>query len=322
MRKVGRPLRSILATVAALLVAVCVAPVFAADSGNGAYDIEIDWPSADMPSSEPASLCARLGYTDQGPKPGIQFARLIQGADLPSPASAYFPLSTFRLRDRSRVGVLHIFAFSAKRYIDLCEEARTKLGLAPNAPCDDACSDRIQLGAEDALTQRLTGAISALKALPDLRALVVDLTGNGGGSAWLEPAARELSARALLSPQMGFVRSDVWTAELQSRIDAIAAGLPKVGAAAQPMFEQARDSYARLLAAARGRCDRSGIPTKLSHSGASVRLPDCIQFRADGTNAVAGITPDVLVPWRLNDSDYQRAERAYEGAGGSHRGVH
>ncbi len=87
---------------------------------------------------------------------------------------------------------------------------------------------------------------------------------------------------------------------------------PKVAAAAQPMFEQARDSYARLLAAARGRCDRSGIPTKLSHSGASVRLPDFIQFRADGTNAVAGITPDVLVPWRLNDSDYQRAERAYE----------
>jgi hypothetical protein len=41
-------------------------------------------------------------------------------------------------------------------------------------------------------------------------------------------------------------------------------------------------------------------------------MPDCVQFRADGTNAVAGITPDVLVPWHSNDNPYQRAMRAFD----------
>lgn len=33
---------------------------------------------------------------------------------------------------------------------------------------------------------------------------------------------------------------------------------------------------------------------------------------ADGSNAVGGITPDVLIPWRGNDSRFQRATRAVE----------
>ena len=54
-----------------------------------------------------------------------------------------------------------------------------------------------------------------------------------------------------------------------------------------------------------------GIPNVLDHSGAVIRMPDCVQYRADGTDAVAGITPDVLVPWRANDSAYQRVVRAF-----------
>jgi hypothetical protein len=52
-----------------------------------------------------------------------------------------------------------------------------------------------------------------------------------------------------------------------------------------------------------------GIATRLPHSGGSVHMPDCVRFRADGTNEVEGITPDVLVPWRTNDSDAQRSRR-------------
>jgi hypothetical protein len=52
-----------------------------------------------------------------------------------------------------------------------------------------------------------------------------------------------------------------------------------------------------------------GIDTTLAHSGAQVSLPDCIRLRADGTNEVVGVTPDVLVPWRPGDSRYQRAAK-------------
>ncbi len=41
-----------------------------------------------------------------------------------------------------------------------------------------------------------------------------------------------------------------------------------------------------------------GAPTPLPHSGGTLMLPDCARLRADGSNEVAGITPDVLVPFR------------------------
>jgi len=52
-----------------------------------------------------------------------------------------------------------------------------------------------------------------------------------------------------------------------------------------------------------------GIPAKLKNSGAEVKMPDCVRFRADETNEVNGITPDVLVPWARRDSPYQRVKK-------------
>jgi hypothetical protein len=53
-----------------------------------------------------------------------------------------------------------------------------------------------------------------------------------------------------------------------------------------------------------------GIAATLHHSGAELKLPDCIRLRADETNEVVGIVPDALVPWRTRDSRYQRAMKA------------
>jgi C-terminal processing protease CtpA/Prc len=53
-----------------------------------------------------------------------------------------------------------------------------------------------------------------------------------------------------------------------------------------------------------------GIPITLKHSGVQIKVPDCARLRANGENEVAGIVPDILVPWRGNDSPYQRAARA------------
>jgi hypothetical protein len=52
-----------------------------------------------------------------------------------------------------------------------------------------------------------------------------------------------------------------------------------------------------------------GISTSLSNSGAVARMPDCVRLRADGSNEVAGITPDVLVPWAPRDTPFQRASK-------------
>jgi hypothetical protein len=52
-----------------------------------------------------------------------------------------------------------------------------------------------------------------------------------------------------------------------------------------------------------------GIPTTLKNSHAVVKMPDCVHFRKDGSNANAGVTPDVLVPWSSHDNSYLRAQK-------------
>lgn len=42
-------------------------------------------------------------------------------------------------------------------------------------------------------------------------------------------------------------------------------------------------------------------PITLSHSGATLELPNCVRFRKDGSNEVNGIVPDVATGMRWND---------------------
>ena len=44
-----------------------------------------------------------------------------------------------------------------------------------------------------------------------------------------------------------------------------------------------------------------GTPTILKHSGATLELPDCVRFRADGSSEVAGVIPDVLTGMKASD---------------------
>jgi hypothetical protein len=52
-----------------------------------------------------------------------------------------------------------------------------------------------------------------------------------------------------------------------------------------------------------------GIPAKLKNSGGELAMPDCVRYRADGSNEVNGVTPDVLVPWAQHDSSFQKMQK-------------
>ncbi len=47
----------------------------------------------------------------------------------------------------------------------------------------------------------------------------------------------------------------------------------------------------------------------LSGTGAELYMPDCVWVRADGENEVAGVEPDILVPWRFYDAPLQKVRR-------------
>jgi hypothetical protein len=39
----------------------------------------------------------------------------------------------------------------------------------------------------------------------------------------------------------------------------------------------------------------------LKHSAVKVRMPNCARYRANGSNEVEGIAPDVELPWTVED---------------------
>jgi C-terminal processing protease CtpA/Prc len=52
-----------------------------------------------------------------------------------------------------------------------------------------------------------------------------------------------------------------------------------------------------------------GTPTTLKNSGGILELPDCARIRADGSNEVMGIQPDVLVGLRNTDGPHRQGIR-------------
>jgi C-terminal processing protease CtpA/Prc len=48
-------------------------------------------------------------------------------------------------------------------------------------------------------------------------------------------------------------------------------------------------------------------PVILKNSGAGFSLPDCARLRADGSNEVRGVVPDIALPWGRHDGPRLRA---------------
>jgi len=104
----------------------------------------------------------------------------------------------------------------------------------------------------------------------------------------------------VFSPAEYTYRDAVWTKPLVVLVD------QGTASAAEEFTAILQDDHAAVIAGSRtlgagcGHTD-GGTPTLLPHSGATLEVPDCARLRADGSNEVLGIFPDVLIPWRNDD---------------------
>ncbi|HEX8292616.1 MAG TPA: S41 family peptidase [Pyrinomonadaceae bacterium] len=407
---------------------------FLGEFGDG--HLEIVWargggdaPARDAdprPAKQPP-LCERLGYRSHDVSPRLVFSRLNSFREVKTEDSRYFPAGLLSLPGGRSVGVIRIHLFSEYMFPGLCERAASEAGLDGASPCDEECEDRVERAAANLLTAAFARQITTLKR-SRISALVVDVTGNGGGTNWVEPAARTLTAAPLRSPRQAFIRHEHWTRQLRARLAAVEADASQATpahrglllraaetlrqalretqqpcaresiwedrkpgcslvAAAPPLYPQSVLPYAKpgslpdapssryifypsryayvegvytgrlLVLVDRGTASSAeyftamlrdnraatvigeptvgagcgytngGIPTVLKNSRARVKIPDCVRVRADGSNEVAGITPDSLIPWRRNDSPFQRVKRVFDvlartpGAQAARRGV-
>lgn len=370
--------------------------------------VSIDWPPAPRPApaagaaapvppaapATPASFCGRLGYDARKSSAGT--ARALPGY-VPVGPQDVLPSGILRI-GAEKLGVVRIGLFDPHGSPALCSEAVAALSIPTTAACDETCDDRVLTFAYRRLTAALADRLARLRAL-GTAGVLVDVTGNGGGSEWAEAAARMFSRRPLLSERMGFIRGEHWArqwAELSERLRDFAGGASSedrarllawaaeadaaraeaaricppatpcprivragftaglVGRAPAGAFEgkawapyvfspaqypyrdgawdgpvlvlvdqetwSAAEEFAAVLQDNRGAvvigartggagCGHTngGTPTRLRNSGATLQVPDCVRFRADGSNEVRGIVPDVLVGSRANDGLAYRA---------------
>lgn len=389
---------------------------FLGEFGDG--HLRIEWPrppatqaaAAQKPAQGAAGKsCADLGYR-RWRDAGLDFAAFRGYEPLVTPESASFPAGVLRTEGGARLGILRIPLFMESAYPEVCERVH-RSGTA----CDSDCERRLREEVGRRISRSLAAQLRALAARR-VDAIVVDVTGNGGGSDWADAATRIVTAPGLVAPPMAFIRHPHWVKQLRDRLGDVEADLARRDLPAQPRahLEAARTMLAEAIRLAGESCDRTpvwsgapacelvapalfrstgtlatrppydlkglaanhvlyavsqyefeegayrgplavlvdggtasaaelfaatlqdnrratiigsptvgsgcgytggGIAIRLARSGAALRVPDCVRYRADGTNEVDGVEPDVLVAWRMGLSRHQRSARAVRALG-------
>jgi hypothetical protein len=362
--------------------------------------------AATAPTAAAADLktCRDMGYQPlRRDRQGIDFGSTGRYEALANEDAAILPVGILKAGGRT-LGVIRIGLFAEQAFPVLCEREHP----AP-APCDSACQQEIYTRVGKALTRTLERQVQVLAA-KNVYAIVIDITGNRGGTDWAEAAARVVTGPGVAAPRISFIRHPHWVKGFDSRLDDIDLDLKRTttGAAQRAWLLAARAELSKSRSLAAEPCEREaiwknqrvcallvpgrlhstgleaipsaldfagydaewihymvarygpnvawqgklailvdnntvsaaelfaatlkdndratligaptrgagcgytdgGIPIALQHSGVQIKVPDCARLRANGENEVAGIVPDVLVPWRGNDSPYQRAARA------------
>ncbi len=210
------------------------------------------------------------------------------------------------------LGVLRISEFGEFRYFAVCQRAFAA-GLTRR---------KLQLAVRAELQRDLTSAIGELRQR-GARRLLIDITGNGGGTEWVTEVVSLLTDKTLARSSPRIVdptcdRSGVWRGE--QACDAFGPADPPdevigVGVWNGPLFILADEDTGsasedfvvwlsendvatvlgqRTAGAGCGYVDGGGR-IRLDAVHMDVMAPNCARFLGDGTNEIEGLAPDVEI---------------------------
>jgi hypothetical protein len=279
--------------------------------------LEVRWPSAPTaaaPASEPRprGVCERLGYRRARRGGGIRFELLPGFRWIASPDSAYFRAGVMVAGD-DRLGVLRIASFEENIHPELCEAAARTLGIAADGECDAACADHLARETASGLTAALERRVAALQA-EGITRLLVDVTGNGGGTNWVEAAARTLTPVPLRGARAGFIRHPHYVRAFDADIARLVGDSARSGGEARLRLGSALDALRRQRREAGVACDRASLWQD--------RAPACSLVVAEpprySTGALAYAPPstvDTTAAWRTlyYPARYRYREGVYRG---------
>jgi len=212
------------------------------------------------------------------------------------------------------VGVLRIPAFGEDRYRSVCQSV-AKSGMAARD---------VQLATRAELNRRLTAIIGELRA-GGMTKLVIDVSGNGGGSEWSSEVAAMMSGGTLkrTAPRLAAPTCDrrdiwlkkpvcsiygapaeeetlqgtgVWTGPLAILTDRRSASATEEFITWLKGNDRATIAGERTYGAGCGYVD-GGSAIRLQAANLHVMMPNCSRYTRDGVNEIEGIAPNVAVDW-------------------------
>lgn len=280
-----------------------------ADTGVSSVEVVAAAPTeaADPPAG---ADCAAAGYSEDDHAFAFPFERL--------PGWRALDAGDFPTGIAGDTGVIRIAQFGEERYAAACARA-FRPGIGQRA---------LQLEVRALQQAALRDALARLKAA-GARRVLVDVTGNGGGSEWVAEVTALFSDRVMQRAEARGVaptcdRSAVWQGRAPCPVleaDAGRATLQGTGAWTGPVLvladrhtasasedlvawlqqnRVAKVIGARTMGAGCGYMDGGGR-TRFRASRFDVRMPNCARFLDDGTNEIEGIAPDIAIPMESDD---------------------
>lgn len=159
-----------------------------------------------------------------------------------------------------QIGVVRIGSFGTHGFRDACEAAWPSAAKSDsNGVCGSRCQRALYFAVSDSILAALRQTIASVSRA-GAKSMVVDLTGNGGGTDWVTPAARQFTSVKLSGHSAGAIRHPHYHARM---VDAIAELRREIATTTDTIWRTTLgDALARAeleLADMRTPCDRRGI---------------------------------------------------------------
>jgi hypothetical protein len=192
----------------------------------------------DMKAQE---ACRAFGFSRKRHALQIEHPQLVQAT------STEFAAGVLTLEDGRKFGVIRIPLFQQYDYAASCERAWRSFSAGRAGTCDDSCRQMFNDAAKHEIAAQLAREARSMAHAVD--GVIVDLTGNGGGTEWADDAAAALTPVELRRAPGAFVRGEHWTRAFAGDIET---------------FESERNlpdlAIARAMQdSARARCNLAGI---------------------------------------------------------------
>lgn len=211
-----------------------------------------------MTSTAPKPLCERLGYVARS-RNGVQFSLLPGFQAIDDEDALLFQGGILRLQNGPAYGVIRFPSFSEHDYPQACEEAVQQLSFsdAERDSCkpDGKCEGKVRVATGNVVLRALERRIASLQKAGAQR-MVVDITGNGGGSNWVDAVVRTISPVALRDMRLGFLKHPHWSKDLEEILKDVHADLQKSPKHREVLTEAAKRLQGSL-ALTKEECDRS-----------------------------------------------------------------